>query len=296
MTVGLPASSKSTIAEEYSKTYNATIHSSDAIRKELFDDENYQEDNEQVFKTLTDRIKNDLRNNKNTIYDATNISYKRRMAFLTSLNKIDCYKICLFVATPYEKCLENNRNRERKIPDYVITNMYKNIYIPQNYEGWDDIVLVDNFDKSKYDLHDLFNGENGLNFISQDNPNHTLTIGHHCLKCASELELISPNLSYELYQAALLHDIGKRFTKEFKNIKGEVTDIAYYYQHHLVSAYDSLFYSTESMRLKIANYIQWHMQPFFMETEKTKEKYRKLWGDQFYKEIMSLHEADKRAH
>jgi len=47
--------------------------------------------------------------------------------------------------------------------------------------------------------------------------------------------------------------------------------------------------------LKTCTYIQWHMQPFFNEKQKTKDKYKNLWGEEFYDNIMLLHEADKLA-
>ena len=106
---------------------------------------------------------------------------------------------------------------------------------------------------------------------------------------------------FELNMSAMYHDIGKRFTKAFKDSKGEDTEIAHYYQHHLVSAYDSLFifnkqgFEQETI-LKIANYIQWHMQPFFMDTDKAKNKFVNLVGQEFYDKLMILHEADVKAH
>ena len=67
--------------------------------------------------------------------------------------------------------------------------------------------------------------------------------------------------------------------------------------HHLVSAYDSLFYIDEYNDILLrANYIQWHMQPFFMETEKAKNKFIKLVGQEFYDNLMILHQADLLAH
>lgn len=82
MMVGLPASGKSTYAKELAEEMKAVICSSDAIRKELYDDENSQNNNEEVFKLLHSRIKECLREGKNVIYDATNINSKRRRAFL----------------------------------------------------------------------------------------------------------------------------------------------------------------------------------------------------------------------
>jgi predicted kinase len=123
--------------------------------------------------------------NNNVVYDATNIDYKRRKAFVESLNKVDCWKICVLIATPYEDCIRQNHKRDRQVPIPVISKMYKNFYIPQAYEGWDDITIVWNYDRSKYDIHELFTGINGLNQMNQDNPHHTLTIGQHCITCAA---------------------------------------------------------------------------------------------------------------
>lgn len=298
MMVGLVASGKSTIAKELSIKHNAIIHSSDVIRKELFGSEDIQDGNELVFQTLHKRIKQDLIKGKNVIYDATNINYKKRKAFLSKLRKINCLKECYLIATPYEKCLEQNNQRERKVPEYVIKRMYKNIFIPQYYEGWDAIKIFWNTEGYIFDTHILFNGENGLNKIEQDNPHHTLTIGKHCLKC---FQLCENELDdFELNMASLYHDIGKKFTKSFKNSKGEITDVAHYYQHHLISAYKSLFifyqqgFDNKEI-LNIASYIQWHMQPFFIQSEKAKNKFINLVGQEFYDKLMILHEADKNA-
>ncbi len=295
MLVGLPASGKSMIAENLSINQNAIIHSSDKLREELFNNVNEVTKNNELFIELHRRVKQDLLNGKNIIYDATNISYKKRKSFIESLNKISCEKICYLIATPYEQCLKQNQLRERKVPEYVIERMYKSFYIPQIYEGWDTIEIIWD-DTQHFNMHILFNGENGLNKINQDNPNHTLTIGKHCLKCSQICEELLDD--FELNMAALYHDIGKGFTKQFKNSKGEDTDIAHYYQHNLVSAYDSLFYlkclEIESI-LNITNYIQWHMYPFFIKSDKTKDKFIRLVGQEFYDKLMILHEADKRA-
>lgn len=108
------------------------------------------------------------------------------------------------------------------------------------------------------------------------------------------------NGSPELYEAAVLHDIGKAFTKAFKNSRGEDTDIAHYYEHHHVSAYDSLFYTQPALDvLYVAGVIQWHMRPFELErvshAEKAAAKFKRLIGDKMYADVMALHEADIKA-
>ena len=89
MMCGLPGSGKSTYADELARKEGFIVHSSDKIREEL-GDVNDQSKNEQVFTILHKRIKDDLRSEKNVIYDATNINRKRRVAFLRELKHILC--------------------------------------------------------------------------------------------------------------------------------------------------------------------------------------------------------------
>jgi predicted kinase len=295
MMVGLPASGKSYYAREIAIKEDAIIMSSDSLRQELYDNEDTQDHNTELFVELHRRIKDALREDISVVYDATNTSYKKRKAFLDELKKIPCEKECYLIATPFEKCIEQNNKRDRKVPENVIERMYKQIFIPQYYEGWDKIHIIKNFNHKDFDINVLFNGENGLNKIDQENPHHTLTIGNHCRKCASNVEILGGNDL--LIASALFHDIGKSFTKEFKNGKGEATEIAHYFNHNNVSAYLSLFYLTYEKEdvLKITNYIQWHMELFFIDSEKAKTKFINLVGKEFYNDLLILHKADKTA-
>lgn len=307
MMVGLPGSGKSVHAKYLSERFNANIHSSDTIRAELYGDPRIQDNHDLVFNTLHQRVKADLNNGHSTIYDATNINWKRRRAFLQELSKTNCRKMCVFMATPYSVCVERNNNREISVPEHVIKKMLLNIWIPQFYEGWDDIVIKQDGDIWG-NIRDLFNYKSldyttGLNSVEHDNPHHTLTVGHHCLLTKAIMEQHSPDLSSEAYMAAMLHDIGKPFTKGFVDSKGNQSEEAHYYQHHLVSAYMSLFYTpttyTDTQRLRVANIIQWHMRPFEIEkspnVEKLAEKLKELVGVDDYISIMALHFSDIKA-
>ena len=298
MMIGLPASGKSTLAEQISKSEDAEIVSSDNIRKELYGDENIQGDNNKVFRILQERIINGLKNNKNMIYDATNISYKTRMAFLQRLNKLDVEKIAVMVATPYEETLIRNSQRERKVPEEVIKRMYHNFYVPQYFEGFDDIQI-------KY-TNDYMFFFGDLEDIKQDNPHHRLTVLEHCKKTEEILQKDNKKLSIPINFAGRLHDIGKLKTKTFINVKGETTDIAHYYHHEKVSAYDSLFYINlrsrvevmidEEFVLETIKLIQWHMLLWTNMSEKTELKYKRLLGEKFWNDLMILHKADEEAH
>lgn len=294
MMVGLPASGKSRQAKLIKEALNGetVIHASDELRKELFGDTNDNTQNDKLFQELHKRIKEDLKSGKNVVYDATNINYKRRMAFLQEIKNIPCEKIAVVMATTYEDCLTQNQTRERQVPEHVIKRMYKNFYIPQYYEGWDDIKInwCKNYNLNHFDRLEYLSG------INQNNSHHTLTIGEHCDRCAENILYETDNVN--LYYAGLLHDFGKAFTKEYKNSKGEPTDEAHYYQHHLVSAYESMFYLQNKYDieiLSIAKLITWHMQPFFMKEQKNIDKFIKMVGQDFYDNLMILHEADKLA-
>lgn len=303
MMIGLPASGKSTIAKKYAKKENAIIISTDELRQELLGNENSQENNELIFKEAEKRLKENIINDKNVIFDATNISYKRRIDWLNRFNKFNVYKIAILIATPYEECLLRNAKRDRKVPEEVIKNMYHNFYVPQYYEGFNKIIVEYN---SNYTF--VFDD---LQDIPQDNPHHRLSVLEHCKLAKDKAVEIAHNdkifKKEQFIRAALLHDIGKLKTKTFINAKGEETETAHFYNHEKVSAYDSLFnYSvklwitgrkpTKILGLRTIALIQWHMLLWLDLSNKSVKKYKNLLGENFWKELEKLHIADKEAH
>ena len=303
MMVGLPASGKSTYAKEIAKENNAIVLSSDAIRWELFGDETDQDHNQKVFQELHKRAKEWLCTGRDVIYDATNISSKRRRAFLNELTKIDCIKNCVIIATPYEQCLENNRDRARQVPEWVIERMYRKWQTPHWFEGWDNVTIE--YWDNKHFVRPVEVADSLLGF-DQQNSHHTLTLGEHLFKTfrMCNLDSFDDAEAYVIMNAALMHDCGKPFTQTFKNAKGEQGEIAHYYNHEHVSAYETLFrlsvYEEDIVEtVKISALVTWHMQPYFFErnnNEKLHNKYKRIWGERFYNMVMTLHEADKKAH
>ena len=309
--IGLPGSGKSIYAENLvvkrnDKYFYPTIHSSDKLRRELFGNEEEQGDNNTLFSELNKRIKQDLKNGKDVVFDATNIKKKRRMGFLREMARVGCFNVAVCIMTPYEVCLANNANRQRQVPESVIKRMYLNWNPPMLNEGFDDIILHYNFGNidvaKKYSLKNFFSGEIDACKISQENPHHSRTIGDHCIRAAINISY-SCRYDYILYYAALLHDIGKPFTKSHLNYKGEETTECHYYNHECCGAYDSLFYTynlppSESEMIDIANLIYYHMRPMlaWKKSEKAMERDRAILGDDFFEKIIKLHEADKAAH
>lgn len=309
MLVGLPGSGKSTLIEkEYT---NYCVHSSDAIREELSGDVNNQDINKQVFEVLHKRVKEDLSNGKNVVYDATNISWKRRKAFLQELSSIPCWKNCVIMATPFEMCVERNKARERTVPYFVIERMYKNFDIPWYNEGWDviEIAYTNTAVMNHYGDWSRFTQDH-FDF-NQDSKWHSETLGDHCLKTLLHVQSRQADLREitrcETMIAAALHDCGKPFCKAFKDSKGNDSEFAHYYNHENVGAYNSLFYGKEDGvdSLLVAALIRYHMVFHFFKDwqQKTIDKYVSEFTStnwlneiEFYKALQILHEGDKNAH
>lgn len=304
MTVGIPGCGKSIWAETHKDELNAVVHSSDAIRLEM-GDINDQSKNNKVFQILHKRIKDDLKVGKNVIMDCTGLNRRNRIAFLNELNRISCSKTCVLFATPFEFCLANNFARERHVPEDAMCRMYKRFQTPWFSEGFDDIQIV------WWNYRGLMGFEYDVNEdiehwkkLSHDNLHHSLSIGDHMLAAYEYIK--DKTEDKKLIAAALLHDCGKPDTKAFVDSKGNHTNgIAHYYNHESCGAFKSLFYLksmypewSDKDILYVSLLINLHMRPFlaYKNSEKAREKDRRLFGDEIMSHLMLLHEADLYAH
>ena len=288
MMVGIPGSGKSHYAEKISKEQNAKIFSSDSLREELFDNVNEQGNNEKLFKILHQRIIDHLKAGNNAIYDATNINSNRRRVFLERLNRVKCERICVVMATPIDECLERNSTRDRVVPDDVIYRMRTNFNFPGMFEGWDRVHIVRS-DRCKI----LFDYLEECRGFEQDNSHHKYDLFEHQYETSKQIQ------NNTISMASLVHDIGKLYTKSFVDKNNKQTKEAHYYDHHNVGAYEAMqalsgIYD-DALTTYMCTLIQWHMQPYFMNSDKTRDKYKRIWGEELYNDIMILHEADDKA-
>lgn len=302
MLVGLPGSGKSTYAKKLEEE-GYRIHSSDAIREELTGDENTQTKNAEVFEILGNRVRTDLKAGKSCVYDATNVVSKRRRGFLGTLEKIDCVKECILFLTPIDECKRRNQSRERTIPEEVIEKMLRTFWVPMYYEGWDIISVISDNYTYRIPLF-LCNG------FDQKNRYHSLTLLEHMQQAMSYIsnckKLDKTSKRYKcLMTAALYHDIGKLYTQTFITKKGELTDDAHYYGHENYGTYLFLLHSFSGNTILdlgesfyTAALINWHMKPYvaWEQSEKAKKRDIAIIGEEMYKDIMMLHEADVAAH
>lgn len=295
--VGLAGSGKSTCAKEIAKMYSAEILEADALREQLYGDASIQGDNHAIFEAMQVKSIEYLNKGKNVVYDATNVAYKHRMATVQRMSKIATRKVCWVIMTPVSVCKEFNAMRERVVPEYIIDRMWKSFTMPQYFEGWDEINLIFNYNTGNYMLTSYLEE---ISSFEQDNPHHSMTLGEHTRKVAEGVASASYSSHFGLMQqVAFLHDNGKRFTKVFRNAKGEPSEIAHFYGHENCGAYEAAFYldaagfSSDNV-IYGCGLIQLHMRPYGIEGNiKAHWKLIEMIGGQMYSDLMILNHADR---
>lgn len=316
--VGLPASGKSTLAEELKYLYNAVVLSSDKIREELLNDINDQTANVKVFEEMNQRTKQHLEDGQNVIYDATNINRKRRIHLINNEIKAD-EKIVYYMNTSMPTSLHQDSVRDRRVGFEVIDKMYKQLHVPTKLEGWDKVIF--NHQYSILENHhrelvksQLFSDEpdhenmfSDLGFVitefdeihdmPQDSSYHSFSISRHIFHTYEYiLKNYNGDRKLEMKYAALFHDLGKGYCKSFYNYKGEEGRYANYIGHENVSSQlacywlNQLGYSDEFVKY-IVDLVQFHMMPMKVG-DKGIVKLKSLLTEEQYKDLMLLHEAD----
>lgn len=322
---GLQGSGKSTVAktlaEKYSNLFGSTsgpysewggqamtdfpavIISSDQIRK---DHPEIANDNDKVFDKYYADINYFLRKGSNVIADATNITIKSRKQIFERV-KEPCKKICYIVNTPIETCRERLtiRNQDPNthfVPLDVLDKYHKSFQVPFKEEGWDEILLdwvnID-YDED-YILNKMFH-------FDQNNPNHSLSLGEHSTEVFSRIvEQFNPGININniiwsdiengtketinLIRGAHLHDVGKLFTRLPNKNNPEYDS---YLSHAEVGAYWKL---CNGFTVEETFYENYHMMTYNWQTEKAINKWKKIFGEEKFNNLLLLNKADKEAH
>lgn len=299
---GLQGSGKSTKAkelkEQLEKEYlnqKTIILSSDQIRKEHPE---IAQDNNKVFSKLYSDMNYWLRQGDNVIIDATNITNKARNQIFHNL-KEDCHKICYIMNTPYEECKFrlNKRNAEEnshKVPLEALEMYYHSFEIPFFYEGFNEIKLDKQITlaESNIFLQNISMQARGFN---QQNKHHTQDLGEHMDFVGNTLVNLTNNIL--LIQAGYVHDVGKLYTQT----RGEDGN-CHYYNHENVGAYNLMCYTAYydifgkydlNKTLRWLFYINYHMELHQVVTEKSVNKWKRIFGEDLYNDLKLFEEVDK---
>ena len=141
--IGFPGSGKSTWAERYSTNRNYTVSiSSDKIREELYGDEATQGDNNKIFSLVRERTEKALKDCKDVIIDATNMTVKDRSAYFDIAKTYGATVTGILFDIPVEECKRRNSKRDRVVPDFVYDKMTKRYEQPQLSEGFTILIRI----------------------------------------------------------------------------------------------------------------------------------------------------------
>lgn len=143
---GLPGAGKSTLLAGLrvlhgEKAVAPVVHSSDALRQELYGDAAVQGDNAALFAELYRRIRADLQHGKDVVLDATSLTQKVRANALRQVSGCDCTPVAVFLNTDVETCLKRNQMRDRHVPEEVIRRMASYMTPPTESEGFVDVII-----------------------------------------------------------------------------------------------------------------------------------------------------------
>lgn len=227
-----------------------------------------------------------MENNTNVIADATNITMRSRRAIIENVKGIDCYKIVYLIPKPFEQCKTDNPNRPHPVPEEVLDRQIRKFQIPFMEEGFDEGIIHYIHNKNRLDALKMFDNMEGFN---QQNPHHTSTLADHCKNAHELFSKYGYPSKYNL--AALFHDYGKLYCKKLDN-----DGVAHFYEHDSIGSYMILENFAEIFYKDVADMcflINYHMMPFNWTTEKSKERWKKRFGEYKYQMLLDFHECDK---
>lgn len=134
---GIPGSGKTTLAHQLAGQHNATVYSYDELpganTKASMDGS--------VKQAWLASIREDLRTGKSVICDGLNLTVTERKELLSTFADIPCKKVLYVKIVPLETCLQRNRERKARLPDFVVEQSAERMEPPTKDEGWDAIYL-----------------------------------------------------------------------------------------------------------------------------------------------------------
>lgn len=245
MLIGVNGSGKSTWAHNMAHYTDGevVVINSDDLHEELFDNINDQPYDSEAFKELCKWVIDALIKDYIVCYDATNLNSKQRANFLSYVKNIvtDCKCEAIIFPILPSTVFERNAQSPHPISEEIIMQQFQQFEMPQWYEGWDNIhVWTLLYSKIK-----ILNVIATLKDLPHDNSKwHSRDVLNHTMAVYSAMYQKKP---YDKIAqlTALLHDIGKPYTKVFHNLNGEDTIEAHYYGHDNIGAYLSLLVDKE---------------------------------------------------
>lgn len=130
--VGLPGSGKSKYAKE--RLSEAVYVGSDAIREELYGDEDCQNDPGRVFAEAYKRADKALAEGRDVVLDSTALTKETRQFVMDGVHNANFIEF-VFIDTPLRTCIERNEARKRVVPRRRMFVLAKLLERPTYDEG-----------------------------------------------------------------------------------------------------------------------------------------------------------------
>lgn len=145
MLIGLPGSGKSTFARNLVKSQDWVHLSSDAIARS-YSACGESIDYQKVFAEMYRQTAAALSSGKNVIYDATNLTAKRRKSFLNRIKPHQAEAEALVFLTPYSILKERNQKRldSERVPEFVLERYIRSFQFPKLDEPFDKVTVISN--------------------------------------------------------------------------------------------------------------------------------------------------------
>lgn len=149
---GLPASGKSTFAREhFAKSGHRRVNRKE-IRRFLYSmsrfgepwrETNFNETDETLVKHVERRILEHLLHaGQRVLADNTSVTVASRAEYVQMARQFKKRIGIIFLNTPVQKCLEQNRKRDDPMPEGVISNLYASVQMPSRAEGFDETLVI----------------------------------------------------------------------------------------------------------------------------------------------------------
>ncbi len=150
--IGVPASGKSTIAEQLLRAANQNSYTQtqlicpDRIRETLYGSATTQGVWAEIWAQVQLEFANAAKSQQSVIYDATNYKREYRQDAIALAKQYDLKPITgLWLDVPLWICLSRNETRDRQVPEDVVIEMYRHLsyHPPTLSEGFDRILFRD---------------------------------------------------------------------------------------------------------------------------------------------------------
>lgn len=150
--VGVPGSGKSTLAQRLIDSGYAVLNA-DTIREELWGDAGDQREPDKVFEVFHKRMDVLLDAQSDIVVDNVNTNPRHREQLINRARSKGYTDIQLWVLdVPLETCLQRNRNRNRNVPEDIVTKMHLTLNGPGRPRAHEGRVVIVRPGKSPFEF------------------------------------------------------------------------------------------------------------------------------------------------